>query len=469
MNAQRHQTVAQQLAEYAHGLTLAEVPQRVVEAARLCLTDALGCALFGSRFTWSHILRDHALASGARGRCFLPGLDLGSLHAEQAALIAGAFSHAFELDSLRKPGAGVHPGATVALPALIAAQETGGSGADVLRAVIAGCEVMFRIGNASLHSAESRGFHAPGVTGVFGSTIAVGLLHGLSPGQLAAAMGIAGSMAGGLLAFAKAGGGGMVKRLHLGRAAQSGVIAVDLAERGYEGPATVLEGRFGVLEAFCPRADAALLVAGLGSEYELDRLCLKRYACHVTAQAPIQFLRQAMADKGFAAHDISEIVLGVSEKVRSHHADVRPRDVAGAQYSVPFALATAAHHDPDDPLSFARDNLADAAVVDLAQRIRLQPGASEDKWGAEICLRLHDGRTISGEQRSFKGCPEDPFSVADIRRKFMLLAAGAQIGNAKAILDAMEALPVMPNLEALEAGGSGLRRGSLSEVGPKRS
>src|SRR5207245_6391518 len=140
--------------------------------------------------------------------------------------------HGFEFDTLRKPGTGVHPGATVALPALAMAQAVEGSGADLIAAIVAGIEVMFRVGAATLHSPEKVGFHAPGLTGPFGSAAACASLMRLSPQQTANAFGIAGSLAGGLLAFAKAGSGGMVKRLHLGRAAEGGVTAARLAQRG---------------------------------------------------------------------------------------------------------------------------------------------------------------------------------------------------------------------------------------------
>lgn len=98
---------------------------------------------------------------------------------------------------------------------------------------------------------------------------------------------------------------------------------------------------------------------------------MKRYACHVTAQAPIQFLRQVMSETGFGADDIADVELGVSEKVRSHHAAKRPHDTVGAQYSVPFAFATAAFHDPDDPMTFARDNVGDPSVIELTERTPL--------------------------------------------------------------------------------------------------
>src|SRR5207247_938748 len=200
---------------------------------------------------WSAIVLEEASATGAGGPCRVPGVANERFHVPQAALALGALAHAFQFDSLRKPGTGVHPGATVALPAVAMAQAINAGGAELIAATVAGIEVMFRIGAATLHSAEKVGFHAPGLTGPFGSAAACASLLRLSAQETANAFGIAGSLAGGLLAFAKSPSGGMVKRLHLGRAAEGGVLAARLAQRGYEGPRNVLEGRYGLLEAVC--------------------------------------------------------------------------------------------------------------------------------------------------------------------------------------------------------------------------
>lgn len=418
------QTAAQTLATFATGLTEADIPADVARLARICLIDAVACAAFGARFAWSQMIMAQAAAGAGPGRAHLPGVDLPGLPARAAALVGGSLAHAFELDSLRKPGAGVHAGATVALPALAVAQETGADEAALLRAIVAATEVMFRIGDATLHSAEGRGFHAPGMTGPFGAAVAAALLYGLSPAQTAHALGIAGSMGGGVLAFAH-GSGGMVKRLHMGRAAEGGVLAAQLAARGYEGPAEVLEGRHGVLEAFCPAADPARLTAGLGTEWELRKLCLKRYACHVTAQAPVELLREEMARHGFDGADIAGITLGVSAKVLSHHANTAPTDVAGAQYSMPFALASAAFDPPDDPMSFAR-GLERPEVRALARAVDLLPGdLGDQKWGVEMDVRLHSGQRISSWRMHFRGTPENPFTDADLAHKVQALTGQA--------------------------------------------
>ena len=182
-----------------------------------------------------------------------------------AALANGALAHAFELDSLTRPGAGAHPGATVLPPALAIAQERDSDGRALIAAFVAGNEVMIRIGRATGHTNEARGFHAPGTTGPFGAAVAAGHLLRLDPAAMTNALGIAGSLCGGLLEFAR-GDGGMVKRLHLGRASEAGVLAASLAAGGFAGPRTVLEGEFGFLRVFCTKWDTAELTRGLGEE-----------------------------------------------------------------------------------------------------------------------------------------------------------------------------------------------------------
>ena len=215
--------------------------------------------------------------------------------APAAALANGALAHAFELDSLTRPGAGVHPGATLLPPALAIAQQQGLGGRALIAAFVAGCEVMVRIGRATGHTNEQRGFHAPGNTGPFGGAVAGGHLLQLDPERMANALGIAGSLASGLLEFARAGKGGMVKRLHLGRASEGGVLAASLAHDGFTAPDTVLEGPFGFLAVFCREWDIGELTKGLGEHWETTSIALKRYPCHINAHAAVKALTQLQA------------------------------------------------------------------------------------------------------------------------------------------------------------------------------
>jgi len=411
---------AAELARFASTLRYEDVPEEARRTARACLIDAVACAIFGSGFPWSRMVVDASMLPD--GPCAVPGTSIRTTP-DKAALLAGVFTHAFELDSLRKPGAGVHPGATVALPALFMANERRASGRDLVTAIVAGCEVMFRLGAATLHTAEKRGFHAPGITGVFGSAVAAGKLSGLGERQMSNAFGLAGSMSGGILAFVGSGTGGMVKRLHLGRAAESGINAARLAAAGFEAPENIFETHFGVLETFCAETNPALLTQGLGQNWEIEKTCIKRYACHVSAQAAVELMAAWMKEHGLRADGIERIEIDAPEKIAHNHAAKHPGDMALAQYSVPFMLAFSMIHDLSDPFSLTDETIADPRVHALADHIHLAADPNLKGWSLRIKVRLRDGRALEGNASSFAGAPDRPLSEEQLYQRFKTLTA----------------------------------------------
>lgn len=411
------------LATYASSLSFDDIPADVVHRAKQCVIDTIAAATYGAALPWSRMIAAHASRSGPSGRCRIFGTAQQPVQATAAALANGASAHAFELDSLRRPGAGVHPGASLVPPVLAMAQELGSSGRDVITAVVAGCEVLFRIGVASRHSSEKRGFHAPGLTGPFGAAVAVGRLIGLDEERMANALGIAGSLAGGLLEFASSRSGGMVKRLHLGRAAESGVVAACLARDGFTGPASVLEGTFGYLHVFCAEHDAERLTAGLGDKWETRNICFKRYPCHITAHTPIEAATRLRAEAGFAAEDIASVLVQGSAKMAELHNIPAPSDLIMAQYSIPWCVAAALLRDPSDPASFGIEAYHDPAVAALSRRISVVGSAPPrlSNWGSIVSIRLHDGQTLEKEVDDFPGTPNCPLTDEQAKLKFVSL------------------------------------------------
>src|SRR6266850_6610529 len=295
------------LAEYAAALRYEDLPAEVIGAANDCIIDTVAACICGSALPWSRIVIDYAERTGPGGTSHILGRG-SAVQAPAAALANGALAHAFELDSLTRPGAGAHPGATVLPPALAIAQERGADGRALIAAFVAGNEVMIRIGRATGHTNEARGFHAPGTTGPFGGAVAAGHLLRLDAAAMTNALGIAGSLCGGLLEFAR-GDGGMVKRLHLGRASEAGVLAASLAAQGFAGPRTVLEGEFGFLKVFCTKWDVGELTRGLGEEFVVSSTVLKRYPCHATAHAAVKAVRDLQAEHRFTGAQVEAITL----------------------------------------------------------------------------------------------------------------------------------------------------------------
>jgi len=311
--------------------------------------------------------------------------------------------------------------------ALAAAEEAKVSGKDLITAFVAGLECMFRFALAAKSSSEKLGFHAPGITGVFGSAVAASKIMKLTAEQTTMAMGIGGSFCSGLLAFVKSGQGGMVKRIHMGRAAEGGVTAANLAARGFEGPEVILEGKFGVLDVYARDGDASLIAAGLGERWETLTITFKTFPCHVTSQSPVQALLALRAQHQFTPADVATITIDVSDKVLSHHADPAPRDVATAQYSLPFTIALALFRDPGDPQAFLDGPNQNPAILELAKRVALRPYAKDGPNNNDMACRLHialkDGRTLSMAKTDFEGTTTSPLSRERLEQKFLKLTS----------------------------------------------
>src|SRR5947199_5676793 len=158
-----------ELARYAAALRYEDLPKEVIAAAKDAIIDTIAACICGSALPWSRIIIDYAERTGPGGASRILGRGT-AVQAPAAALANGALAHAFELDSLTRPGAGAHPGATVLPPALAVAQQIGAHGQDIsgrslIAAFVAGNEIMIRIGRATGHTNEARGFHAPGTPG----------------------------------------------------------------------------------------------------------------------------------------------------------------------------------------------------------------------------------------------------------------------------------------------------------------
>jgi 2-methylcitrate dehydratase PrpD len=407
------------LAEYAAALRYEELPPGVVAAAKDAIIDTIAACICGAALPWSRIVIDYAERTGPGGKSRILGRG-STVQAPAAALANGALAHAFELDSLTRPGAGAHPGATVLPPALAIAQERGADGRALIAAFVAGNEVMIRIGRATGHTNEARGFHAPGTTGPFGGAVAAGHLLRLDAAAMTNALGIAGSLCGGLLEFAR-GDGGMVKRLHLGRASEAGVLAASLAADGFAGPRTVLEGEFGFLKVFCTKWDTAELTRGLGEEFVVSTTVLKRYPCHATAHAAVKAVRDLQAEHGFTGAEVEAITVTGTQRMVERHNILEPADLMLAQYSIPFCVALALYREARDPESYDQTALADPQIRALCRRVRLVPEPHGEHGGtaSTLTITLADGRRF---ERGAEGGMLEPGELPD---KFLRLTRAA--------------------------------------------
>jgi 2-methylcitrate dehydratase PrpD len=435
------------LARYAAALRYEDIPAEIVRRAKECIADTVAAIVCGAALPWSRIVIDYARRAGSGGSCHILGSAGPAVTAPAAALANGALAHAFELDSLTRPGAGVHPGATLLPPALAIAQQQALGGRALISAFVAGCEVMVRIGRATHHTNEERGFHAPGNTGPFGGAVSGGHLLGLDAKAMANALGIAGSLASGLLEFARASQGGMVKRLHLGRASEGGVLAASLAAGGFTAPDTVLEGPFGFLAVFCREWDVTELTRGLGEHWATSSIALKRYSCHINAHAAVKALSQLQAEHSFTGAEVAAVTISGSERMATLHNIPEPADLMMAQYSVPFCAALALYRDPRNPESFAEGALDNPGIRALARRVTIRPAPAGGAHGGattEVTVELDEGARFSAT------ATDGTLAPGDLGDKFTRLTRAALGERSAPLFERLMRLEHQPSLDWLD-------------------
>jgi 2-methylcitrate dehydratase PrpD len=447
------------LGEELGALRHAELPSDVLARARDLLLDVLGVALGGVHEASSVALRQGLRRLGGTGDAVVLGVG-ERLPAPQAALANGAAAHALEMDDTHQGGS-IHLGAVVFPAALAAAQLAGSSGDSVLRAAVAGYEVAARLAMA-VQPAEhyARGFHPTGTCGAFGAAAAAGLLFDLDAAGLARALGIAGSQASGLLEFLA--DGAWTKRLHPGWSASAGLHAAALAGAGFSAPGTVLEGRFGFLNAY---SGAPLLepLARPAEGFELMRTGVKPHACCRYMQAPIDAALALRAAHGIDPAAVERIEVGivgagfpiVCEPIARKR---RPRSVVDEQFSLPFGVAVALARGAASPVEFVVETADDPQVIRLMDRVVpvRDPALDADYprvWPAWVRIALRDGRTFEERVAHPLGDPENFPDAAALGAKFRTLArralSDAQVDRlAAAVADLPRARTVDRLLEA---------------------
>jgi 2-methylcitrate dehydratase PrpD len=366
-------SLAEQYAQFAIQLQVEAIPSEVKERVSDLILDTLGVGIAGSDSPPAVMARKCMKAQTSFKEATLWGTkEKGSVYS--AALVNGTASHAYDYDDTHN-WAEIHVSG-VLVPCLLAlGEKLKMSGRKIIEAYTAAYEVTARIGvigNAKI--LYGKGFHCTGLGGPFGAALASGLVMGLDKAKLVNALGIAGSFSSGLLEFQS--DGSMTKRLHPGVASWHGMTAAALAKEGFTGPATILEGKKGWLNAFSEdfsRIDLA--TKGLGDYFEILETHVKIYPCISGFSASIECLLTLMGKYQLRPEQIESIDVGVRDLT---YTWVRPpteipQNILSAQMNLAYCLAVAAYDQQVKLAQFSNDRVKDPKVLTLMQRIKISP------------------------------------------------------------------------------------------------
>ncbi|MGC1233597.1 MAG: MmgE/PrpD family protein [Xanthobacteraceae bacterium] len=416
------------IAAFVSQLRYEQIPSTVCERLKLLVLDSLGCAIYGAQLEWCRILRETLEQSDKTRDASIWGTDrkLSSVH---AALVNGTQVQGFELDDVHREGI-LHVGA-VTLPALVAMAETHAqlSGKDFITAALAGYEIGPRVGLCMGPQHIGQGWHSGATVGVFAAAAAAARALALDAEKTVHALGIAGTQSSGLMAAQY---GAMVKRMHAGRAAQSGLYAALLAGQEFTGITDVFEAPYG---GFCTtfsrsqdRFDLAALSAGLGERYETMRVSLKFYACVGSNHTTLDALTDIRKRHPFTAADIDRIVVHASQVTVDHAGwPYRPEGLTAAQLNLPFCAATLILTGDAFVDQFTPDCVNDRARIELSRKVQVVHDPAITALGAahrhQVRIEVHfrDGSVEHATRDAPRGSEQNFASEAQIIDKFRKL------------------------------------------------
>ena len=417
------------IAEFIARLTYARIPAEVIARIKLLILDSLGCAFYGTELPWSRILIAALGGLDHTRTCAVWGTD-ERLSAPHAALVNGTLVQSFELDDVHRAGV-LHVGA-VTLPALIAVAELrpGMSGQDFLRAAVAGYEIGPRVGLCMGPEHIGQGWHSGATVGVFSAAAGAAAALRLPVDQAIHALGIAGTQAAGLMAAQY---GAMVKRMHAGRAAQSGLYGALLAEAGFTGIVDVFESPYG---GFCStfsrshdRFNLAELTAGLGERFETFGVALKFYSCVGSNHTTLDAIRTIAARRPFRADDVAKITVHGSQATVDHVGwPYKPQGLTSAQMNLPFCVATLLAEGDVFVDQFSEAVVTDPRRMALAAKVEVVHDPAITARGAKlrhmvrVDVRFNDGTLESETVEAPRGSEQKFASAADVVEKFRKLA-----------------------------------------------
>ena len=440
------QTLIQRLACLVHGFDTQHLPAEAIEVSRTAIIDTLGVALAGSVEPCARLLLRTPGVADSPGPCTLLGTSRKS-SALDATLFNGTASHALDYDDVSQPFGGHHSVPLVA-PLFAVAEAHGLSGAQLIASYVVGVEAEIHLARAVNFYHYDKGWHPTSTLGIFGATAACGHMLQLDETKLATALAIAASLASGV----KANFGTMVKPLHVGQCTRNGLLAVLLAQSGYDANPEALEHKQGFLNAYNGPGhyDVRLLFENWADPLEVTRPTqgLKQFPCCGSTHPAVEMMLRLRREESITAADVEHVEILAHVRRLPHTDNPDPRTALASKFSIQYAVARALVDGTLRLKDFEGEAFLDDDVRAIMRKTKTRPHPdmaedSGEQCGAEVRVTMRDGRVLVRKIDSLIGRGGDnPLSPSELWEKFHDCAARA--------LPETVVLPLFERLQALE-------------------
>jgi 2-methylcitrate dehydratase PrpD len=412
--------VAETLADQAAAVASGSVPRGVRQRAEELLIDVVGLCVAARKTDYIESVKG---AIDAGGDCTAIG-HTTKYGAEQAALLNGTAAHGEDFDDTFEGGP-VHSSAVIAPAVLAACERYGRDGRAVLAGFVTGVETLCRMSMVIPKAIHKAGFHPTSILGTMGAALGASVAMGLDRRKTVDALGIAGSLASGIIEYLAE--GAWTKRLHAGWAAQAGLQAARLGQQGFLGPRTVFEGTHGLFNGFARsvEGDYSVLSRDFGRKWYMEAITFKPYATGTMNQPYIDCAIR-LSKQGIKAEDVTDVCCETAEgyvhrlwdPLESKH---RPPNEYAAKFSTPFNVAVAFITGGAGLSAFTEQTVRDPRILALSSKVRyiVDPNNPYPKaYTGHIRMTLKDGRIVEERQPHIRGGAHEPLSRDEIEEKF---------------------------------------------------
>lgn len=414
-------TISTELARWIADFDPAAAPEKLRRATADLVLDTSALAVASHQQVYARAALAGFEDDRAGGCLVLGGAERVS--AAAAAVANGTSAHGEDYDSTFE-GCPVHCG-VVAIPALFAAGEAYGlDRSAVFKGLVVTVEMMSRFGVVAKRHVHAQGFHPTAVLGAVSAAAGVAAARGMKPAAVRNAIGIAGSMASGIIEYLA--DGSWTKRLHPGWSAQCGLRAAAMAGAGFVGPKSVIEGSHGIFDAFARdlEADLSPITAELGARWMAAEQAFKPYACGTMTQPYIDCAVR-LGRNGPPPERIERVLCRVGEGTvhrlwEPAATKKRPPTDYAAKFSTPFVVATGYIDGAVGLAAFTEEAIAREDLLKLAAKVEYQVDPANpypSRYTGHVAITLDDGTVLEETQDDLRGGVAEPLSQTEIRDK----------------------------------------------------
>jgi|Deesub1362A_J573_1020465.scaffolds.fasta_scaffold00218_54 2-methylcitrate dehydratase PrpD len=428
--------ITEMLVKHSLDMSFKKLPDEVIEKCKILFLDFLGIPLKASENESSKVLMDSISSIVCSWSADMQGLSALNTATsipygykfppQYAALINGTLAHSLDFDDTHRE-ASIHPGAAI-IPVILALGELNEiDGKKFIEAMVAGYDVACKLGMA-VNPAEhyAHGFHGTATCGLFGATVAGGVVSELDELGLLNALGLNISMAAGSMQFLE--NGAWNKRLHPGLAAHNAILSIVLARNGFTGAEKPLEGKNGFLKSYSHKSDPEKAVLDLGERYEVMYTGIKPYPCCRYIHPAIDLILKHSIEGEIIEIDVEMVSAGYGIVGTPPERKQNPENVVDAQFSMPFAIAVTILRKKLTVSEFTPEVIFDERVRSMMRRVSVVANKELDKEYPQkwpVILRIKTKQKEEVLRKDYpSGEPEDPLSFEQVAEKFESLVSG---------------------------------------------